>query len=250
MNFAQWFYNLKPVIYYVICLIVSGCLIQGIFIAVEHKEKFILADVLKGCASVIFCIIGILGYMSLFKRYTVLTDGSDFKAAKLIVCGLIFGAVGDILLNLRFVFEKNGKKIFLAGIAAFLTGHILYLVSIIPFSKSLIVSCICGVAAAAIILVIVLSKFKVSLAFKIFGIIYVGSVVLMTSIAVGNCITSDFSCGYLVFALGAILFTLSDVILIFNTFGDKTLFPLRILNLSLYYLGQILIAFSLFLLWY
>ena len=34
---------------------------------------------------------------------------------------------GDILLNLRFVYPENGKKIFLAGLLAFLIGHILYL---------------------------------------------------------------------------------------------------------------------------
>jgi len=51
----------------------------------------------------------------------------------------------------------------------------------------------------------------------------------------------------IVYCVGAFLFTVSDVILIFNTFSGVTKFSMRIANLSLYYVGQILIACSLFL---
>ena len=50
----------------------------------------------------------------------------------------------------------------------------------------------------------------------------------------------------LIYAIGAVLFTASDIVLIFNTFSGVTKFSLRITNLSLYYLGQMLIALSLF----
>lgn len=49
-----------------------------------------------------------------------------------------------------------------------------------------------------------------------------------------------------VYAIDAVLFTLSDIVLIFNTFSGVTRFSLRITNLSLYYLGQLLIALSLY----
>ena len=51
----------------------------------------------------------------------------------------------------------------------------------------------------------------------------------------------------LVYCIGAILFTASDVILIFNTFSGTTKYSLRKANIFLYYLGQLLIAYSLFL---
>ncbi|MBQ4011772.1 MAG: hypothetical protein II602_04430, partial [Erysipelotrichales bacterium] len=47
------------------------------------------------------------------------------------------------------------------------------------------------------------------------------------------------------FALGAVLFLISDIVLILNTFGKESKFSLRIVNLSLYYIGQLLIALSL-----
>lgn len=47
------------------------------------------------------------------------------------------------------------------------------------------------------------------------------------------------------FFAGAALFLASDVIMIFNTFGSKQRFSMRASNLTLYYIGQLLIALSL-----
>ena len=49
------------------------------------------------------------------------------------------------------------------------------------------------------------------------------------------------------YAIGAVLFMVSDIVLIFNTFSGKTRFSMRITNLSLYYIGQMMIALCLFL---
>jgi len=64
-------------------------------------------------------------------------------------------------------------------------------------------------------------------------------------VAIGNVITMPAAASWM-HALGAVLFTLSDIVLIFNTFGSEQKFSMRITNLSLYYLGQLLIASSLF----
>lgn len=49
------------------------------------------------------------------------------------------------------------------------------------------------------------------------------------------------------YAIGAVLFMVSDIVLIFNTFSRKTKFSMRIANLSLYYIGQMMIALCLYL---
>ena len=46
--------------------------------------------------------------------------------------------------------------------------------------------------------------------------------------------------------LGAMFFLISDIVLILNTFGKNPKFRNRIINLSMYYIGQLLIAFSLY----
>lgn len=212
-----------------------GILLQACFILVEHKEQYTGAVILKGSAALIFCAIGFLS----------LGSAQNLGFARLICTGLCFGALGDILLNLRFVFPKVGQKIFLAGVAAFLTGHILYLAALIPLSSTLVPCLIAGVLGAAALLSWMFSTLKVKLAFKIFGILYIGAIVLMTAVAIGNVITGPSAAAWM-HAVGAVLFTLSDIVLIFNTFGSEQKFSMRITNLSLYYLGQLCIAFSLF----
>lgn len=215
-----------------------GMILQGIFIAVEHKEKWVLADVLKGLASAMFVAIGYLATMRI--------DGTSPMVNKIFI-GLIFGLVGDVLLNLRFVFEKIGQKIFLVGILAFLIGHILYLAALIPNAENLVLCIIIGAILAGALLFYIFKTMEVKIAFKIFGVVYLGAVIIMTVIAIGIAIANP-SAHNIMYAIGAVLFTASDIVLIFNTFSGVTKFSLRITNLSLYYLGQLLIAGSLFLL--
>ncbi len=221
---------------FAVLLAILGMGLQAIFIVVEHREKYVPAVILKGSAAVLFCVIGTVAM-------TTVAVNQSF--AKLVVCGLCFGALGDILLNLRFVFPKIGQKIFLAGVAAFLTGHILYLCAIVPLSVNLVPCLIVGVLFAAALLTWIFRTLTVKLAFKIFGVLYIGAIVLMTAVAIGNVITVPGTAAWM-HAIGAVLFTLSDIVLIFNTFGSRQKFSMRITNLSLYYLGQLLIASSLF----
>lgn len=213
-----------------------GCILQGSFITVERQKKFVLADVLKGLAALMFVTIGLIGYI----KFT--TDSFGLK----IVIGLVFGLVGDVLLNLRFVSEKYGQKFFLGGIVAFLVGHILYLAALIPLTNTLLVDVIIGAVLAIVLLIYIFITLKPKMVFRIFGVFYLGAVIIMTVIGVhlafvtGN--THD-----IVYAVGAVLFMVSDIVLIFNTFSGVTRFSLRITNLSLYYIGQLLIAGSLFL---
>ncbi len=220
-------------IYVAVCLI--GVTLQALFIVTEQKEKYVPAVLLKGSASLAFVILGLL---------TSKKAGNE-EFARLVVIGLILGMAGDVLLNLRYVFPKIGSKIFLAGIAAFLAGHVVYLCALIPLSNSLKVSLICGAVAAVALLAWIFSKVTAKPAFKIFGVFYIGAIVLMTAVAVGNCVTSGFHPSMLLYAVGAISFTISDVVLIFNTFTGSSTYGMRIANLSFYYAGQLLIALSL-----
>lgn len=221
---------------YICILIVIGFLIQGLFIKMEHEEKYVLADILKGSASLFFVLIGFIAWKS---------TGNPLNTRFLI--GLIFGMIGDILLNLRYVFPEKGQKIFLVGILAFLIGHILYLLALLPQAEHVWASycVVAGALLAGLLLAYIFKTMEVKKAFKIFGVFYLGAVFIMTSIAIGVALFTP-SKRATVYAIGAVLFTASDVVLIFNTFSGVTKFSLRITNLLLYYIGQILIACSLF----
>ena len=202
-----------------------------IFLYTESKKQYVPAVILKGLASLCFVITGIL-----------CSDGSQL--ARMIVLGLAVGCAADILLNLRFVFKEKGQAVFLVGILVFLTGHILYLAAVFPLSSNWLLCVIIGIALTAALMVWIFKQITAKQAFKIFGVVYIGAIMLLNTVAVGNLITAH-SVFTGLFAGGAVLFLISDIVLILNTFGEKTRQSLRNTNIGLYYAGQLLIALSL-----
>lgn len=215
-------------------LIVLCLLIMSIFIYFEKKEKYVLAVILKGLASLMFVLLG-------FWCSRVITDPNFTKMVRI---GLILGLIADVLLNLRFVFKQKGKIVFLVGILVFLSGHILYLCALIPTVKNVLLPLIVGVVLTVIIIKWIFTQIEAQKAFKVFGIFYIGAIVIMNCFAIANLIQDPTNARYIIFVIGAISFLISDIVLILNTFGKTTKFSLRVTNLSLYYIGQILIAVS------
>lgn len=101
-----------------------------------------------------------------------------------------------------------------------------------------------GVVQTVLVLNWLFSKITVSLTFKIFGVFYIGAIMLMNCVAVGV-LTSSPSTHSIAFVIGAIFFLVSDIVLILNTFGLEQRQSLRVTNLSLNYIGQLMIGLSL-----
>ena len=212
-------------------LIIACLILAAVFIWVEKKEHYVLAVVLKGLASLCFVLLGF-------------QTGDGSHLARMIVAGLMVGAIADVLLNLRYVFRKKGQLAFLIGILVFMTGHILYICALWPLTRGKLVAVLAAILSTGALMALILPRITAKPAFKIFGIFYIGAIVLMNCVAASNVILhpGPFTG---VFMTGAVLFLISDIVLILNTFGPKQRFPLRITNLMLYYIGQIFIAMSL-----
>ena len=212
--------------------LIPVCLcLMALFLIRENRKEYIPAVILKGLASACFVILGFL-----------LSDGS--KTAQLITAGLLVGAIADVLLNLRMVFPEKGQPVFLLGILVFLSGHILYLAAVIRGAAYWWICVISGAILTALLMTWIFRQITAKKAFKVFGVVYIGAIVLLNCVAIGNLNASP-SAFNAVFAAGAVLFLLSDIVLILNTFGKETKQSLRITNISLYYVGQLLIALSL-----
>ena len=209
----------------ILCL----CL-AALFMWTEKKENYMGAVILKGLASLCFVLVGVMA-------------GNGGQLAKLIVTGLLLGCVADVLLNLRWVFPKKGQLIFLVGILVFLGGHVVYLAAVLPMADNWAVCVVVGVVLTTLLMKWIFSKITAKKAFKIFGVFYLGAIMLLNCVAVSNLMTAPSAFTGL-FAAGALLFLISDIVLILNTFGQKSKFSLRVTNLSLYYIGQLLIAWS------
>ncbi len=211
--------------------IVSCVILAGIFLYVESKKQYVPAVILKGLASLCFVATGLL-------------CSKGQQTAKLIVVGLVIGCIADVLLNLRLVFPKKGQLIFLVGIVVFLAGHIIYLAAVLPSCANKLICLAAGVLLTALLMVWIFKRITAKPAFKIFGVVYLGAIMLLNCVAVGSLITAP-SLFTGLFAAGAVLFLFSDIVLILNTFGGKFRQSLRNVNISLYYAGQLLIALSL-----
>lgn len=221
-----------------IYIVVVGCLLQAAFICFEYADKLVHALILKGFASLGFVLLGVI----------FLSVTQDMTFGWLVAVGLAFGAIGDILLSARSLLKSGGQSMFMAGIGAFFTGHLLYIAALLSRGISALFIGVPVCAAASILLIpFLLKRIEISGKLKTFGVTYMSLIFLMAGCAAGLLVFAPFSTGHLLFAAGAALFTLSDVILVFHLFGRKKHGSFRALNLSSYYAGQILIALSLLL---
>lgn len=216
--------------------LVPLCLgIAAVFIAVEKFEKYLIADVIKGVASAFFVLLGLLGFRL----------SNDVVFARWILAGLALGMVADILLNLRYVYEgTKSQVVFLAGILVFLLGHMAYIMACLPYCPVLPFAICVGIVLAALLLYWIFQRIEAKLAFKAFGVVYIGIITILNCIAL-TVLFSAPNGHWLLFFTGTLLFLASDVILILNTFGRKKSFIMRVSNLMLYYMAQLLIAASL-----
>ena len=176
-------------------LLIALCLLlMVIFIVFEKREKYLLAVILKGLASCMFVLLGL--WCS-----RVITDPQFVKMVRI---GLILGLIADVLLNLRFVIKGAGKIIFLVGILVFLTGHIFYIIALFPTVNSIFIPIAVGVIVSFITLKLIFDNIEAQKAFKIFGIFYIGTIVVMNCFAISNFLQDPSNSRYLLFMIGAI----------------------------------------------
>ena len=215
-----------------------GLAAEAAFIALEYRKRFLFALLLKTAASLCFVLLGLM-----FLGYEV-----DPRYARLVLWGLALGAVGDICLNLRFLAHQHAKQVFLTGIAAFFAGHVCYLIALIGQAPRVLVWAVPACAVlSALVLRFILKRIEVSGALRAFGMVYIVMVLLMMCCALGLLPLGWDNPGYWAFAVGAVLFAASDVLLVLGQFGKQKHASFRALNLSLYYIGQLCIALTIYL---
>ena len=214
-----------------ICLV--GLLVDIWFIKTEYDGKMSKATVLKGLASAFFVLLGALCYAE---------NRTGF--GRLILSGLILGMVGDIFLNLRSQFSgAASQKVFAVGILAFLSGHFLYIAALITQNAAIVLPALLTAGILSILAIPPLMEriTAPSRGLKLFGYVYLVIVIAMFSCAAVLFIRDSAQLLTTLFAIGGLLFVVSDFIMIYYSFGKK-IKPLRAINLLSYYAAQLLIA--------
>ena len=225
---------------YMIIMIFVCALCAAVFTIRRGFKKDVVSLLLKTLASICFVILGLCCCLW----------ADNFQSAGVIITGLIFGMLGDIFLDLKYVDLKNTDAYTAAGFASFIFGHLFFINFILgndpEFNMAKIFALAVGIAAGGAIfatpklLRLDYGKFRFISAF------YAAILVFITVYA-GIKAFADTRTFTVMFFAGLVCFLVSDLVLSQIYFGrDKDTPFTAILNHSLYYAAQILIAASIF----
>ena len=217
-----------------------GAIMSLIFCINRAKGFSIKNLMLKSISSLCYLLTAVFAVVSNPKASTY---------GSLIIFGGALGLVGDILLDLKGIYKKDESTYLKGGFIFFLIGHIFYSSAII---YSLLIKwwivLICIAASLLFSYGNLLSSkiMKVHFgAYRSIVFIYTTFLALSMTLAIAAAIIPRFHRGYVVLAIGLILFTLSDAILSGTFFGRGKEKPFYFFTNHLsYYAGQYLIAAS------
>ena len=225
--------------------IVTFVLMLVSMLALDCTGDLVMRVVFKALTSVLFVLTGIL---ATGER----KSGSAY--ARLVLVGLALGCAGDILLELS---NLEGELYFVLGLSTFALGHVFYLIAFFRKTRfqwfNVIPTLI--VIPAVLIAVPATGAFQFDPPALFYAVIVYG---VILTFMVGKSFSFTAFKDDRAFArltiTGALLFAVSDIILLFILFfkpvlamdrDDTVKLALTVFNLLTYYVGQGFIALSL-----
>ena len=224
-------------------LIACGVVALVVYTREKIRAYSLKATLLKAVVSVLFIAVGVLG---------LAVSTSPNLMGVFVVIGLVCGLLGDIWLDLKYVFPEQNAMLTYAGFASFGVGHVLYLLdmlsqyypadapayAIVPF-----------VLAVAMSIGNALLEKPMKLDYgRMKPVVVAYGVLLFSTLMVSGSLALYYGWQNLtlnVLFAGAVLFTASDLVLSTTYFGSGHEQPIDfILNYFTYYPGQFLIATS------
>lgn len=223
-------------------LFITLCLASaGLFIYLRTAHVGLQGFWGKLIASVLFVTGGIVAIM--LKK-----DAQTYMY--FIVLGLFLSMVGDVLLELKIIYRPHDYQYTNGGITAFALAHVGYIIGITLYAtatKDIMVPVFVSLAIGAVLATIIIVNSKNM------GIDFSQHMGPVTAYSFILCIDFVFAVALSfllpnlwIMAVGLLLFLVSDLFLSFIYWGNKNNKKMNILNLSTYYLAQIIIMSFLF----
>ena len=184
----------------------------------------------KSITSILFVVLGVVNFVYASKQKNL-----NKNFCILMICGLIFAMLGDILLEIEFI----------VGAALFAIGHMFYFAAYSTLQKfklrDLLISLCIIIPSILIISLVKLFDFG-GLLMQLVCIIYAIIISLMVGKSISNLISKKSTLNILL-VIGSCLFFFSDFMLLFNVFANISKI-FGILCLASYYPAEILLAYS------
>ena len=224
--------------------LILGAILVLIFVSKRTAKVKLELAFLKAVASVCFILT------SLF----AMVENPDCPKiiGALVTAGGVWGLLGDIALDLKYVFKTHEKEYLYAGFSSFGIGHIFYIAALYSYFGFNIKAFIGAIAAGLVCVAIAfIAKHIMKLDYRGFRnitAVYMFVLGYVYGLASGYAIF-DYSLPALIFTIGFILFLASDIFLSGLYFGQtekkRTSRPAIIINHLLYYAAQFTIASAL-----
>ncbi|MDD4212188.1 MAG: lysoplasmalogenase family protein [Bacilli bacterium] len=218
-----------------------GCGILSVFIYIIAYQRLrpVQNITIKTISSTFFVAVGVSAYFR---------NPDSISYSQWILMGLGCGFLGDIVLACKEIYPLRRHTFVVTGLLLFLIGHVFYLVALAKHLSYHI-----GLYIAIIILItliiIIINQMKVKLSFgktKWVFFLYTLAINTLLVVAILN-LFGDWNRYKLLIACGALFFVASDYILsllYFAKLSSRKRRNLKIMNLLLYYGGQLLTAAS------
>lgn len=223
--------NMKTII-----LIIIGLIIDIAFIINDDRHHNSLSILLKTLAALSFVLVGILG----------LKTCANKELGILIVIALVFDLIGDFILILRNVIKTHQDLIFVLGTLSFMIAHFIFIYFFLKINSNTVLF---GLIVDAIIFVIInfklIKNLNVEGKMKRLGQIYTFIILLTTGMSI-SLLFSEVNTVHILLTLGSFIFTLSDLILIYQKFGKEKRDYLQPLYRITYFISQMIIALSIY----
>ncbi|MDR0697098.1 MAG: lysoplasmalogenase [Christensenellaceae bacterium] len=222
-------------------------LLVAFFLVIRITKKPVYGLVAKILPSLGFVLMGVLAIVT---RSLDLPFGAAF-----IIMGLVFGLVGDIVLDLKRAHSEFENLYLKTGMISFIVGHFFFLAAFvlvgINHQIDLLLPMLVPVAIALILapITVIVSKKVIKANFGKFKILSASYAGLLIYVTISTLWLAILDVAFLIPAIGMILFLFSDLVLsqMYFVDGKAENKALVIINHSTYYAAQILLAVSLFL---
>ncbi len=218
-----------------------GIVVTGIFLYLRVKEDRLKALFTKAAASLCFIATALVAFA---------LNKENFEYAILMIFGLVFSMLGDIWLDMKYIYKEHSDIYSFAGFGSFMVAHTFYIPAVLMGYDVYLWWHFVVDAITCLILVIntITMEKRDNLhygKFKNITIIYTVFVMGTLLLSINGFVASGFkSVKYIVLIIAGLLFALSDLVLSKIYFGDKNNGKYVALNHILYYAAQFLFASS------
>ncbi len=219
-------------------LLVIGILAIVVFLVLRVKRGGIAALYAKAVASLCFIATAVAATNE---------NRSFLGFGSFMTIGLVCGLLGDVWLDLKWIYLQDKDSYLYSGFIFFLLGHICFITAVFNASPYTPLSAVIAAAAALVIAVIAIlleKPLKMRYGkFKWIVFLYSLTLSMTMTMAMVTAVITHFQTMWVVMSVGGLLFLLSDLVLSGMYFGKgkNTKFNV-VLNHSLYYAAQFIMA--------